>query len=108
METVGSPGVAWTRWDTLQVSGPTTPLRVALPAPSAQVVVGVMTETGRVAAELDGEGFRGPLVVSARGEPHHAAYASFTLPEPATEVELRVGAPGYITFVGHRAAGSAS
>lgn len=29
-------------------------------------------------------------------------------PEPATEVELRVGAPGYITFVGHRAAGSAS
>ncbi len=28
METIGSPGVAWTRWDTLQVSGPTTPLRV--------------------------------------------------------------------------------
>jgi len=108
METVGSPGVAWTRWDTLQVLGPETPLRVELPAPSTQIVVGVLTETGRVAVELDGAGFRGPLVVSARGEPHHAAYASFTLPEPATEVELRVGAPGYITFVGHRAAGSAS
>jgi len=68
METAGSPGVAWTR-DTLQVFGRATPLRVALPAPSGQVVVGVMTETGRVAVEVDAAGARGPLVVSARGSP---------------------------------------
>lgn len=67
-----------------------------------------------VAAAVDHGDRRKPgRGVDALGHPagvraRHAAAGGAARPEPATEVELRVGAPGYITFVGHRAAGSAT
>jgi SAM-dependent methyltransferase len=101
METVGSPHVSWTRWNNLHLPRPESPLRVSLPRETRRLVVGVIVDVERVTVRVRAEAMEAPIVAGIRGEPHHAHYACFTLPEPARQVEVGLSVSGFVNFVGY-------
>ena len=95
--------MAATAAERLRIPDSRTPLRVLLPAATSRLVVGVEVDAPRVEVSLAPESVRKPLAVKARGEPGQGHYATFELPEPASELQIKLSRPGEIFFVGYDA-----
>ena len=103
LQTVDSPGVAWTGAERLRIPDAATPLAVQLPVPTSRLVVGTAVEARRVNVGVRAGDAGEPLAVELSGDPGQQHYASFELPEPAQRVEISLSRPGEVFFVGYEA-----
>jgi 2-polyprenyl-3-methyl-5-hydroxy-6-metoxy-1,4-benzoquinol methylase len=101
LQTLGSPGVAWTGAERLRIPDAATPLSVSLPVETSRVVVGAAVDARRVGVNLRPAEAGEPLAVDLSGEPGQGHYASFELPQPAQAIEIGLSRPGEVFFVGY-------
>lgn len=111
VETVQSPGASVTRWGTVRLPGPETPLWVSLSHPTQRIVVGATGAGGPLALRARAETMAAPVLARAHGrrqEPGRGGdteleprYVSFDLPVRSQRIELGASAACELVFVGY-------
>ncbi|MGI8557050.1 MAG: class I SAM-dependent methyltransferase [Solirubrobacteraceae bacterium] len=101
-ETVESSGVGWTRAETIRLRGAGATLLVTLPHPTERLVVGSTTQDGRqLVLYVRPDGAASPLAAAVQADVGDTAFASFTLPAPATEIAVGASDECELNFVGY-------
>lgn len=103
-ETVASPGVGWTRCETLRLRGPSGPLWVELPCPTEQLVVGALAAHERpFSLRVRSEGGLSPAPATIVPGPEQQTLASFGLGAPASSLAIEASDECELVFVGYEA-----
>jgi 2-polyprenyl-3-methyl-5-hydroxy-6-metoxy-1,4-benzoquinol methylase len=78
-------------------------MRLSLPAPSQRILLGVITDSEKVTVEMVTPGGTASATVPAWRSLTDTRYTTIEIPSPSSELEVRLGGPGYVTFVGYAA-----
>jgi SAM-dependent methyltransferase len=76
-------------------------LRLSLPTPSQRFLIGVIAGVEEVTVEVTTPSERMSSIVPTWRSPSDTRYTTIEIPSLSSEIEVRLGAPGYVVFLGY-------